>query len=596
MLKKNEFSKSNSDQRIINVLNRVEQEFTQPIEISEKNVFHQQTLVKVINLYINSKFKNISPEDAEAKGMQFYNIISQALKNAVTKTDIDRKDVIISIKDKIYNYLLNAANVEFMDDYNFGEVVNELVKSYYLYGTGVLKVIDNGRKGSIVRNVEFSSIIWDQAEYETNIIIEKKFLSVKKLLGNKVYHLTELEEALENKKDYNPETTKVEIYEIHGELPENYITNDFSDTGVSNQLHIVASLITKDTGTKKYVLHSSREAQSPYYVVKRNALHGRSMGVGIAEELLQAQVSTNEAVNIMIKDVRSSGKHVWFSTDQELDGVDLSEIDNDVVIMGERDTKLEKINTPAHAFGPAQAYLSQWVGQSKEQSSAQDAALGSNVVSGEAYRARQATINEIDSKFDFEREVIGLFLSNVYKAPKSIGNIVINYISSSKHIEELLTGEQLKSYQGFLADILTEYSVQSSVAKGQDIPSRNEMYDMILKAIQESKEPLVDWGNVEITPKVLLDKMRVLVTNEQVNVQNKIATLKMLATQVMTNPQAYPNIDVKELLNELATLSDSATLVEVFKETRALPIAQPENPQDLSKGLAGIQGDPATQT
>lgn len=159
MLKKNEFSKSNSDQRIINVLNRVEQEFTQPIEISEKNVFHQQTLVKVINLYINSKFKNISPEDAEAKGMQFYNIISQALKNAVTKTDIDRKDVIISIKDKIYNYLLNAANVEFMDDYNFGEVVNELVKSYYLYGTGVLKVIDNGRKGSIVRNVEFSSII-----------------------------------------------------------------------------------------------------------------------------------------------------------------------------------------------------------------------------------------------------------------------------------------------------------------------------------------------------------------------------------------------------------------------------------------------------
>jgi len=142
--------------KIKSLITELETNFLTDVKISEKNFFNQKKTNTVINLYTHSKFEDITPEEAAERGIVFFNKINQALRVAVRKTNLDEKSITLLIKDKKTGYLANAANQEFMDDKEFGKILNNLVRSYYKYGTVVMRIVPETKRTELI---DFNSVI-----------------------------------------------------------------------------------------------------------------------------------------------------------------------------------------------------------------------------------------------------------------------------------------------------------------------------------------------------------------------------------------------------------------------------------------------------
>ena len=145
--------------RLLDEVKQMQVGYMSDVLISPRNYFNQYLTVMLIELYTHSKYADISTKEAEELGIVFQNITTQALKNAIRRTNIDEKTFVLDVKDKIMYYLANAGMKEFFDDEEFGSKLNEIIKQYYKFGTVVMAVDKFAKKGERFTVIPFNKII-----------------------------------------------------------------------------------------------------------------------------------------------------------------------------------------------------------------------------------------------------------------------------------------------------------------------------------------------------------------------------------------------------------------------------------------------------
>jgi hypothetical protein len=175
--------------------------------------------------------------------------------------------------------------------------------------------------------------------------------------------------------------------------------------------------------------------------------------------------------------------------------------------------------------------------------------------------------------FAYEKEQLALFLRRVYK--EAILTIVYDYFKSVKNIDSLLTKEQKESFYTYLADVLSNDYTALAFLENLNSVDREDVEKALFEAFMDGKvEDYIDFTDVIMSRDEFIDKVRINIVSEQVDKYAQIEQLKLIAQQMMQNPQAYANskFTLEDVTRKLSEISDGETMIELSNHMKSAKV------------------------
>lgn len=385
--------------------------------------------IEQIDAYINSK--HISGEtDHLGREKPFFNIVTAATNIWYRATDIDRKDIRLKTKrmsDILLTFIANIHLQDFMNKSNFGQFLNNWGRSLSKYGSSIIKFVE--RDGELHASViPWNRLIVDSVNFDSDITIEKLYLSPSQLRRNKSYSKDMVEAlidaqstrktqdgvAIDNKSNY------IEIYEIHGEMPLSWLTdNEEDDDEYVQQMQVISYVACEEEGkevNKDFTLFKAKESKHPYMITHLIEEDGRILGIGAVEHLFQAQWMTNHSQKLIKDQLDLASKLVFQTSDPNFVGQNiLTAIETGDILTHSPNQSLTQIANNSHDITSLQNFAAVWNNQGKEITSTPDAISGATMPSGTAYRQVAVLNQEAHSLFEIMVENKSLALEQMLR-------------------------------------------------------------------------------------------------------------------------------------------------------------------------------------
>lgn len=411
---------------ICDIVREAEQNYISGSTLISKHVnWSLRENVERIEAYKNSK--HISGDtDSLGREKPFFNIGIAASNTWFRATDIDRKNVRVrATKESMYIASL-LASVKLQDSFrkdNFGIFLNQWGRTLADYGSVVSKHVE--RDGNLVSTVvPWNRLIVDPINFYAAPRIEKFYYSPSELKANKMYDQEMVKSIIEAKVSrktldgIQQDTVNeyIEVYEIHGELEEEYLTGNENDSeNYVQQMHVVSFVKGEDGEYTDYTLYKGREARDPYYISHLIEEDGRVMAIGSYERLFEAQWMKNHTVKA-VKDYLDVASKLFFQTsDGNFVGQNvLNNLESGDIFIHAMNQPLTAVNNYNNAFQAIQAFGQDWEGQANRTAGISEAMMGEQK-SGTAWRQTEALLQESHSLFELMTENKALALEEIIK-------------------------------------------------------------------------------------------------------------------------------------------------------------------------------------
>ena len=415
--------------------------------------FNMRENIETIDAYINSK--HLSGEvDNLGREKPFFNIVIAARNITYRATDLDRSQMKIvptKLADETTAFIATVLLQEWMRKHNFGQFLNDWGLSLATYGSTILKFVEKG--GELYAEVmPWQRMIVDPVEFENNPRVEKLWFTPAQLLKKKEYDqkfVKKLIEARESREtsdgqDKDAKDEYIPVFEIHGELPLSYLTNNDEDEyEYVQQMHVVSFVETKDgSDWDDFTLASGREAKDPYMITHLIRTDGRTQSIGSVENLLQAQWMQNHSVKVIKDNLDLSSKLLFQTSDGTFFGMNATQaMETGDVLIHKQNQPLTQLSNRADIVAQ-QSFQSQWKQLSNEINGISEAMLGTAPKSGTAWRQTEALLMESHSLFELMTENKALHTKDMlttYIIPH-----VKKKMDTSEEIMPILAAHQLK--------------------------------------------------------------------------------------------------------------------------------------------------------
>lgn len=560
-----------------------------------------------IEAYLNSK--HISGNvDSMGRDKPFFNIVTAASNIWYRATDLDRKNVKIkpTKSSNIFAAFLATVHLQdWMRKEKFGTFLNDWGRTLARYGSALVKFVEaEGELHSIV--IPWNRVIIDPVDIDNDVVIEifeltpaqlrKRKGYDKKMVDSLIDSVVSRETVGKQKKDNKPNFIK--IYEVHGELPLSYLTEDEKDEDIYvQQMHVVSFLGSKETEYEDYCLMKGKEEKNPYMLTHLIKEEGRSMAIGAVENLFEAQWMMNHTVKSIKDQLDLASKLIFQTSDGNFVGQNaLNSIEQGDILIHAPNEPLTQIANTSHDITALQNFGGQWKQQANEINGISESMMGNSAPSGTAWRQVEALLNEAHSLFELMTENKGLHLEDM------LTTYVIPFLKkkmdSSKEISAVLESYQLDK----IDKLYVPYEATKRLAKeiANEIIATGEIPDITEEDIQGSKDKIAEeldsQGNQrffkpddlsDMTWKELFKniewELEIDITGEQKDNQADMATLSTIFSTVASNPLALENPNVKMLFNKILAKTGTVSPIEISESTGAKPI----NPVAPNGGQVG---------
>jgi len=364
-----------------------------------------------IDAYLNSEF--ISEPDDDRP---FYNIVLGARDIWFRATDIDQKNIKIK-SDKESQQLMaiigDAHVKKWMDDNNFGQWLNNWGLQLASYNSVVSKWVEkDGELISLV--ISWQQIICDHVDFKGNPKIEKFYFTPAQLRMNESYDQEVVEDLIENSKatrktmsgqSKDQKADYLEVYELHGNLPLSYLTdNDDDDKTYQQQMHVI-TFTSKGNKTNDYTLYKGKEKQDPYRLTSLLPSDDGSISLwGAVKRLFQAQWMKNHSVQLIKEQLELASKIVFQTSDANFVGKNAqTNIQNGEILVYAQNQPLTQLNNKPD-IAAMQSFGQEWERQGNQINGISESMLGTTAPSGTAWRQVERLLQENLSLFRMMRQ------------------------------------------------------------------------------------------------------------------------------------------------------------------------------------------------
>lgn len=594
---------------------------TRNIKVADGYEFNQYKKLNTVELYFNSRFET-GQRDSQGIEKAFYNINKSRVLVEVRATDLDTKDIQIidpeNISNDVKGMMFTKENKLWMKKSKFGVFLNKLGFTATKYGGAVVKKTEHD--GLLELHViPWRDLTTDQTDILSGVIVERHFYTpaqLKKMEG-KWENIDEAIQLARDSKaqDYEEDSVEtqgdyVEVWEVHGELPDKFLYDEEAEeTEYCRQMHVVVFGTTQSAQgnfeEQGVTLFKGKEKENPYKYFNREEVPGRALGVGVVEELEQAQIWTNKAVNEEKKVMELAGKIVFQQQGKGLVKNILTDVDNGTVVdnKGQQITQLSTVPSSLPQF---QNLVEKWNTQAERVTSTYASVTGDNLPSGTAYRLGALQNQEANNQFEYLRENKGLFVSELYT------DWIIPYHKKRLKNEHTLVSdfsvEELQLIDKSFATYEANQKIKEYILNPKNIgnPLTEDTIAQFQSGAMELIQKTKNRRGIKV-PKGYYDdaefKLDIIVTNEQRIKAVYLETLSNILQTVATNPAILTDPTLSKIFTEIMEVAgfDTSMLAGAMQPKQA-EVQQPNQlaPQGQNQvipniNLTGENVDTATQ-
>jgi hypothetical protein len=570
---------------------------SQSIEITEGYEYSQYQTLRTIELYHNSKFET-GNKDTLKREKPFYNITKFRVNVATRATDLDTKNVkIVSDKAGAYveSFLLSLKNRNWMKQSNFAVFLNRMGHTRAKYGGVLVKKTEHGGELGL-HIMQWLNMITDQVDIAGGVKIERHYYSPDEL-RQKAQELgwTNIDEAIDAAKNTSEATVgkspskpnktpgnKIEVFEIHGVLPTRMLAGTSDkypegyglETEYERQMHVLVLDEKDKDAVKGASLFSGIEDEDPYKYLPYEEVDGRGLGVGVVEDLFEAQVWTNYDVKAKKDLIDLVGKIIFQTTNGNVAAKNvLTDLENGSIIDVGPSGSLTAINMNTAGYGQLSQLMSDWNEQAQNVTSTYPAILGQTPPHGTAFRLQAGLVNEASALFEYRRQEAGLFIQEIYR--DWVLPFLVKQMRDAKEIVADLDPEELQTVSKAMADHEALAFAKKQVLAGKLISQQD--IDAIKAAVQahatkQSRKGFTQFADLFPDWAGAID---VDTTGEQRDRQGMLSTLFQLFGAVAANPMLLQNPTMARLFNEIVETAGVSPTLQQTGEQSQQPVLQP---------------------
>jgi len=584
----------------------------QPIEVVPGYLFNQYDTIRRCHLYLNSRFLNDNQYQGQDK--IFYNIVKYRRDIAAKFLNIDTKDIRLwemNPKSKWSTFLLEKELKLWLKKNKFGKILNQAAVEAPSFGSVVFKKNKRG-----VNIVDLRRLFLDPT---VDTITNSRFITVKHLLTSSELRakakdgwdaevIEQIITTRENEKsnagtsyEKNSMTNIInsspyfEIYERFGEVPERYLTGKMKDDKLVRSLFIIYdpySIWKDDQGNYKgengKVLFKSKWiGEYPFKDYHYSKTMGRWLGIGVVEDLFEAQERRNELVNQKRVSMEISSIHIFQTTGKSVVNNILSDLRSGDLIQGGPDGLITPLANEERNLSAFSSEEQDYDMLADKLSFANSQASGEPLPASTPATTAVISQNNTTSLFGFKRENLALTLTDLFNTfilPQCLKDL------TDEHILRFTgTPEELNKLDIAYVDVMARDYVFKSVLEGGRVPSQEEV-DMYKQNVALTLKKEGGTRFVNVAEKFYDDtefEFDIIVDNEQENVSVTAQNMFQILTAVGQNPGLLQDPVTKQLIYEYASkIGINPIKLEVAESTRTpMQSMQSQDSMNLPGGL-----------
>lgn len=511
-------------------------------------------IIKTTDRYYNSKYET---GETDSLGFRkfFYNIVKPACDVATKFIDIDTKDIrLIPSKSgqEIKLWILQRQLDQYMEDQEFGKLLNEVSDSFPKYGHIVIKktkkpsnvYIGNLRLDPTVCRMEDSDFV-----YEAIHMTEQEMLDMG-------WDKDEIELA----KSRGDEKSFL-VYETYTKTSDGwdrkFITDVWAKKDGKGIVRTPENSINQEGFMPAIVLHEDKVKELPYLEAKWEEVPGRWLGRGFVEYLKDNQIATNEAENLERRGLLFKTLQLWQTRDESIGGENaLSQLVNGTILQVESEiTPVQKDNADLSALNNTR---NRWDQNTSTKTFSGDVTRGENLPSRTPLGVVQAQVAQISSYYDKKVEVFGMLIKKLIR-----DEVIPSFKKQSARYTTLTiqgTDDEIDFIdQAIVNEKIDKFRLDYAMSTGF-FPSRVLIEDQKLK-LQEKinrtknrylKIPAGFYDNAKFD-------IKIVVSGENIDLGQKSATMQFVMQLL---PQAIQSPELMKALNKTAQLG-GINLVEL---------------------------------
>lgn len=538
----------------------------------------------------------------------FKNIMEPIIELANWTEDIEVKDIVFFIEgqeDRVLSFLIKKYHDEvFVREHNVDDFIDKITESDNEYGGVLVKDVKKGapETPSLV-NIAFC----DQSDVLGGAIGFKYFFSPEGLRkmkkrgwGEKANGATiSIEDLIlqaESGKEIVDEHQKtdtpskvIEVFVVHGALPEYYLDEKGEVENSVNQIQIVAFYKDKKGKKKGVTLYKKKEKEGNLMFFTASPVENRGLGRSVGEKMLHSQIWTNW-LSIHRHNFYEAASKVPLYTDDEAftNRNKVQDMENLEVMTVSQGSVLNAVQTasPANVALFSNA-VNEWFEHAQLSGAAQDPLLGVEQVSGTTFKGQERSVAQGRGSHDRKRGKRAKFTEQVYRK-MIIPQIKLEITNGKKFLASLST-EDISWIREQLAINYANGKIKERVMDfSKEVPTEEEkelLKEQFKKSFaQKSNKSLLEilkgeFDDVEIN-------IGINVANKQKDLANLSDKLLSVFQYIFQNPQGFqaamqiPALakSFQDIL-EFSGLNQADFMSLIQAPQIAAPQEQPQQPQ-----------------
>ena len=535
-------------------------------------------------------------------------IVTPVINVAFRSRGFDVKDIIPYVEDVTQSYksfIVKKYHPQWARKHELDTFIDEVVETSVIYDLALVKSVNDVRPEVVdLKTIAFC----DQTDIMAGPICLKHQLTPAEITEKKgkwndekidiaiSLALFEKESSLSTEQSHKTPGKYIEVYELCGNLPENWLKEDGDKNKYVPQKHIVCYYKDSEGSKQGITLYKGKDKplSEIFKALKIDQVRskGRACGRSIVETLFEPQVWNNYSA-IKLKNLLDSALTVFQTDSDELAGQKLSELKNNTILKHETGKPLTRVDGNLQNITAFTNHQVKMQNDARILGSASDAQLGTNPTAGTPFALQNLVVQQGQGMHEYAQGKIATFFADVLYRDWIL-KWLVDDLNTGKKFSEELSLDELAEIAETVSSNQVDRRIKDMILKGGKVPTKDEreqMKTLMKDTFMARNKDRAFFETIQGELKDIPVAVKVNIKGKQRYMAQNADKITNVIREVIRNPQAFTQVPgIGKAFNQLLEESgmspiDFTPMISAVKEQ---PV-EASNMQNITSSVGGEQ-------